>query len=211
MLARIETRLSAAAAVLQSPVSSTHSHCQRSSGESRNFIRSWRLTDHEQAYKTERKPFRYNSGKNGSGYESRKSQAWREASDIRERLRDWEAENHDTARTLLEDQPFSEKLGNFLTRSQTARTYAEDTSLKTPTADLFDGDILTDLRAQTSALQPGDLVETRYDALSCLFGTSPSNMLQIRRQQHSHPRRLPGSPSWQSMVLHEHRRGPGLQ
>ncbi|KAH6689134.1 mitochondrial protein cyt-4 [Plectosphaerella plurivora] len=114
------------------------------------------------AYKTERKPFRYNSGKNGSRYESKKSQAWREASDIRERLRDWEAKNHDTARTLLEDQPFSEKLGNFLTRSQTARTYAEDTSLKTPTADLFDGDILTDLRAQTSALQPGDLVETRF-------------------------------------------------
>ncbi|KAM0329857.1 hypothetical protein ACHAQA_004022 [Verticillium albo-atrum] len=81
---------------------------------------------------------------------------------VRDRLRVWEQENQASAHRLLDDLPFSERLGNFLTRPQTVRTFTDEHDTKLASNDLYDGDVLSDLRGQTSALVAGDLVETRF-------------------------------------------------
>lgn len=81
---------------------------------------------------------------------------------IRERLRIWERENPSPAEQVLEDRPAAQSWGNFLTRPQTARTYSDEQAILLESPDLFEGDVLSDLRRPTTGLLPGDLVETRY-------------------------------------------------
>ncbi|KAH6703473.1 mitochondrial protein cyt-4 [Verticillium dahliae] len=81
---------------------------------------------------------------------------------VRDRLRVWEQENQASAHRLLDDLPFNERLGNFLTRPQTVRTFTDEHDTRQAKNDLYDGDVLSDLRGQTSALLAGDLVETRF-------------------------------------------------
>ncbi|KAF6837351.1 mitochondrial protein cyt-4 [Colletotrichum musicola] len=99
--------------------------------------------------------------------------ALREKSNIRERLRSWESENHIPARRLFEDLPAQEvPLSNHLTRPDmlpgaTDAMFNADDPEGTRSAKnraLFDGDELMDLRGATSALVAGDLIETRYGA-----------------------------------------------
>lgn len=95
--------------------------------------------------------------------------AIREKSNIRERLRSWEAENHIPARRLFEDLPAQEiPLNNFLTRPDmlpgATDSLADDDVNENRSARnraLYDGDELEDLRSSTSALLAGDLVESR--------------------------------------------------
>ncbi|KAL2756777.1 hypothetical protein ACRALDRAFT_1080896 [Sodiomyces alcalophilus JCM 7366] len=82
---------------------------------------------------------------------------------IRDRLRLWEQENPLPAEQILQDISAAQSWGNFLTRSQTARTFSDEHYTQQDNPDLFDGDVLSDLRGQTSSILPGDLIETRFD------------------------------------------------
>ncbi|KAF9879107.1 putative RNB domain-containing protein [Colletotrichum karsti] len=95
----------------------------------------------------------------------------RSRSNIRERLRAWESENHIPASRLLGDVPTRDiPLSNYLTRpdqlpGSTEAMRGKD-SLGSPEKSqgnraLYDGDELEDLRGATSALVAGDLVVTR--------------------------------------------------
>ncbi|WYZ34538.1 hypothetical protein EsH8_I_000814 [Colletotrichum jinshuiense] len=93
-------------------------------------------------------------------------------SDIRERLRAWEADNHEPSRRILQDMPLQDTpLSNYLTRpdllpgSTEAVGGEENADLENKRKSnrtMFDADDLADLRGATSALVAGDLVETRY-------------------------------------------------
>lgn len=83
---------------------------------------------------------------------------------IRDRLRLWEKENPLPAEQILQDISAAQSWGNFLTRSQTARTFSDEQDTQQANPDLFDGDVLSDLRGQTSSILAGDLIETRYAA-----------------------------------------------
>ncbi|ROT39734.1 mitochondrial protein cyt-4 [Sodiomyces alkalinus F11] len=82
---------------------------------------------------------------------------------IRDRLRLWEKENPLPAEEVLQDISAGQSWGNFLTRSQTARTFTDEPHGQQSNPDLFDGDVLSDLRGQTSSILAGDLIETRFD------------------------------------------------
>ncbi|KAF4929770.1 Mitochondrial protein cyt-4 [Colletotrichum viniferum] len=96
----------------------------------------------------------------------------REQSDIRDRLRAWESENHIPAKRLLSDLPTRDiPLSNYLTRpdmlpGSTEAINGQFTDFNDNKSQanraLYDGDELEDLRGSTSALVAGDLVETRY-------------------------------------------------
>lgn len=117
--------------------------------------------------------------------------SYRKTSDIRDRLREWEGANPAAPYSLLQDIPFDEKMGNFLTRSQTLRTFSEDPQ-GAESMDVYDGDVLANLRSQTSALLPGDLVETRCAGF--LFDNLQLKLTrtQIWRYSASSSRHLPG-------------------
>lgn len=95
----------------------------------------------------------------------------REQSDIRDRLRAWESENHIPAKRLLSDLPTRDiPLSNYLTRpdmlpGSTEAINGQFTDFNDNKSQanraLYDGDELEDLRGSTSALVAGDLVETR--------------------------------------------------
>ncbi|OHE93653.1 RNB domain-containing protein [Colletotrichum orchidophilum] len=97
----------------------------------------------------------------------------REKSDIRSRLRGWEATHYEPSRRLLQDLPMQDTpLLNYLTRpdllpASMESMGAQDSELHEnakKNRGLFEDDELQDLRGSTSALKPGDLVETRYSS-----------------------------------------------
>lgn len=76
---------------------------------------------------------------------------------IRERLRIWDSENLDEAKSILNDSAEAGELSNSFTRPQnvTMATFAV-------ASPLFDGDELGDLRSDDANLKPGDMVELGY-------------------------------------------------
>lgn len=76
---------------------------------------------------------------------------------IRERLRIWDEEHQDEAKTILADYADTGELSNSFTRPQNV-TMA-NLEIASP---LFDGDELGDLRSEDTNLKPGDMVELRY-------------------------------------------------
>ncbi|KAI1404724.1 RNB-domain-containing protein [Hypoxylon fuscum] len=73
---------------------------------------------------------------------------------IRERLRIWDEEHQDEAKTILADYADTGELSNSFTRPQNV-TMA-NLEIASP---LFDGDELGDLRSEDTNLKPGDMVE----------------------------------------------------
>ncbi|KAH8675975.1 hypothetical protein BX600DRAFT_432511 [Xylariales sp. PMI_506] len=89
---------------------------------------------------------------------------------VRERLRQWEIENPNPADATLSDFAFAGELSNIVTRPQNISM-----TQFTVASPLFDGDELSDLRADDSTLQAGDLVElssegTRRPSIAICLG-----------------------------------------
>ncbi|KAB5536410.1 hypothetical protein GE09DRAFT_326598 [Coniochaeta sp. 2T2.1] len=86
---------------------------------------------------------------------------------IRERLRQWEAENPLPAQSLLVDHGDPGARNNSLTRAQSVSQI--DVDFDRDAADsyqpLFEGDDLDDLRSSSSDIQPGDMVELTAETL----------------------------------------------
>ncbi|KAI1459021.1 RNB-domain-containing protein [Annulohypoxylon moriforme] len=78
---------------------------------------------------------------------------------IRERLRIWEQENQDEAKTILADYADIGEMSNNITRPQNVSQATFDVS-----SPLFDGDELGDLRSDDANLKPGDMVELSSDS-----------------------------------------------
>ncbi|OTB06612.1 hypothetical protein M426DRAFT_318669 [Hypoxylon sp. CI-4A] len=77
---------------------------------------------------------------------------------IRERLRLWDEEHQDEAKTILSDFADSGELSNSFTRPQNVSMATFEVS-----SPLFDGDELGDLRSEDANLKPGDMVELGSD------------------------------------------------
>ncbi|OTA64504.1 RNB-domain-containing protein [Hypoxylon sp. EC38] len=77
---------------------------------------------------------------------------------IRERLRIWDEEHEDEAKTILSDFADIGELSNTITRPQNVTMATFDVS-----SPLFDGDELGDLRAEDANIKPGDMVELSSD------------------------------------------------
>ncbi|KAK3945296.1 mitochondrial protein cyt-4 [Diplogelasinospora grovesii] len=81
-------------------------------------------------------------------------------SDIRSRLRAWEAENPSPVPLVTRDSPQPNSPVNSMTANQNAHSFLLDVNVEDNDAQaFFDGDGVVDLRSATSGLQVGDLVE----------------------------------------------------
>lgn len=83
---------------------------------------------------------------------------------IRERLRQWAAENPAPGLAVPSDEPADGHIANTFTKSSSEllarlRLSAQDEDAARPH---FDGTDVVDLGLSGSVLQPGDLVEVRY-------------------------------------------------
>ncbi|KAI1143549.1 RNB-domain-containing protein [Hypoxylon sp. FL0543] len=77
---------------------------------------------------------------------------------IRERLRKWDEEHQDEAKTILSDYADMGELSNTITRPQNVTMATFEVN-----SPLFDGDELGDLRSEDPNVKPGDMVELSSD------------------------------------------------
>ncbi|KAI0842046.1 RNB-domain-containing protein [Hypoxylon sp. FL0890] len=83
----------------------------------------------------------------------------REKIPIRERLRIWDEEHQDEAKTILADYADAGELSNTITRPLNVAMATFEVA-----SPLFDGDELGDLRAEDANIKPGDMVELSSDS-----------------------------------------------
>ena len=99
---------------------------------------------------------------------AKKLRAASQESLIRERLRQWEAENPAPALAVPDDRPTDGSVENTITKNWSEFNIRLDDSVQDDDAmqPHFDGVDMVDLSSNGSVVQAGDLIEVRYDRLS---------------------------------------------